>query len=61
MNKKAKDNWQVTWDEHRTAQIKRIAKETTPDERILWIEAMLEYLASTGNDYLQRKRKFRRN
>lgn len=40
-------------------QILRIARESTPAQRIEWVEEMLELMELTGEPYLVRKHKLR--
>lgn len=55
----ADSSWPRGWDEHRVAQIRRIARETTPAQRLKWIEEMLIFMNKTGESYLERKHKAR--
>lgn len=50
-------SWPAGWDEHRDNQILRWALETTPLQRLQWIESMLLYMHSTGHSYQDRKRR----
>lgn len=52
-------NWPRGFDEHRDQQIIRMARESTPEQRLAWVEEMLELMALTGEPYLERKRKLR--
>jgi hypothetical protein len=40
----ASDNWPVGWDAHKRDQIIFIARNTTPAQRMKWLEDMLELL-----------------
>jgi hypothetical protein len=60
MSKSNKDPlWPRGFDEHREQQIIRIARESTPAQRLEWVEEMLELMALTGEPYLERKRRLR--
>ena len=50
--------WPNGWDEHRDAQILRIAHETTAADRLHWVEQSLIFLSKTGKSYLDRKALF---
>lgn len=41
---KLSDNWPVGWDAHKRDQIVFIARNTTPAQRMKWLEDMLELL-----------------
>ena len=47
--KKALDeDWPVTWGTHERDQGLRIARETTPAQRLAWLEAALELACEAG-------------
>jgi hypothetical protein len=54
MNKKI---FEQSQEEHRKAQQERIAKGTTPAERLEWLEQMLKFLHKAGVDYIGNKHK----
>jgi hypothetical protein len=54
MNKKT---FEQSQDEHRKAQQERIAKSTTPAERLEWLEQTLKFLHKAGIDYIGNKHK----
>ena len=43
------------WEKHRSEQVIRFAKETTPTQRLRLLEEMLYFLHAAGNDYLAAK------
>jgi len=47
------------YEEHRRAQTQRMARETTPTQRIAWLEDALRLVYSSGIDYLEQRRKAR--
>ena len=51
--------WSRGFEEHREQQIIRMARESTPAQRLEWVEEMLELMSRTGEPYLERKRKLR--
>jgi hypothetical protein len=46
-------------EEHRAAQIVRMAWESTAEQRIAWLEAALVMVHSLGIDYLAQRRRLR--
>jgi len=47
--KKALDeDWPVTWEAHERDQSLRIARETTPAQRLAWLESALEFAYEAG-------------
>jgi hypothetical protein len=44
----AADDWPAGWDEHRRRQLIRFACETTPAERLAWLEEMIVLAHRTG-------------
>lgn len=44
------------FDEHRRQQIRAWAKETTPEQRLQWLQQSLEFAYSCGIDVLGQKR-----
>jgi endonuclease/exonuclease/phosphatase (EEP) superfamily protein YafD len=52
--------FEPSYEEHRRAQRLRWAKETTPAQRLAWLEAALEFVYASGIDYLAQKEKARR-
>ena len=53
------DNFSNAFDRHREAQILRMAKGSTPAQRLEWLEEMLLMLSATGKSYYERKTIFR--
>ena len=51
------ETWPSGFDQHREQQIVRMARNSTPAQRLMWVEEMLELMAKTGKPYLERKRK----
>jgi hypothetical protein len=49
--------FEQTHEEHRLAQIKRMAAETTPLQRWKWLEDALEFMRAQGIDPIEQKRK----
>ena len=52
-------NWATSFDQHQIDQIVRMAKTTTPAQRVEWVEEMLILMSKTGKPYHERKRQFR--
>lgn len=50
--------WASSWDGHRRQQILHWARNTTPADRLKWVESMLIYMAKTGKTYQDRERMF---
>jgi len=46
----------ATHAQHRAAQIKRFARETTPAQRLMWLEQALKFAYTSGIDCLAQKR-----
>lgn len=44
-------------DEHRHAQQKRVAIDSTPSQRLEWLEQTLKFLYEAGIDYIANKHK----
>ena len=44
-------------EEHRVAQQKRFARETTAEDRLKWLEDTLIFLQKAGIDYIGNKHK----
>lgn len=42
------EDWPVTWEAHTRDQTLRIARETTPAQRLAWLEAALELAYETA-------------
>jgi len=41
-------DWPVSWKAHDKDQTVRIARETTPAQRLAWLEEVLEFAYRTG-------------
>lgn len=54
-------NWPKGFEQHREMQIIRMARNTTPAQRLEWVEEMLEFMALTGKPYLERKHNAKKN
>ena len=52
MDKAAEDK---AFAEHRDAQIKRLAAETSCEQRLNWLQSALEFAHAAGVDYLAQK------
>lgn len=42
------EDWPVTWEAHQRDQTLRIARETTPAQRLEWLESALELACEAG-------------
>ncbi|MBI1756879.1 MAG: hypothetical protein HYR64_07220 [Fimbriimonas ginsengisoli] len=56
MNDPEAELFERSHEEHRIAQRRRWAKETTPTQRLQWLEAALMFVHASGIDYLAQKR-----
>jgi len=41
-------DWPVTWEAHQRDQTLRIARDTTPAQRLAWLEAALRFAHEAG-------------
>lgn len=46
-----------SFEEHRLAQMKRMAKETTPEQRWQWLDEALRFVWSQGIDPNEKQRR----
>ena len=56
MQNKTRDSSDRAWASHREEQILRMARESTAEQRLEWLEQMLKFLSAAGIDYNKRKR-----
>jgi hypothetical protein len=52
--------FEQSYEEHKHAQQLRLYRETTPAQRLAWLEDALRLVYASGIDYLEQKRRLQK-